>query len=172
MNLPLISWSKLQLFPPFIINDVLGLSCSAFLPTATSSSVYSSLTSTSCVREIRTETEDVTRLLIELALLAADKRKEKGRRRRRRSRDRGEGREQKEYGKPLFWELGQRPETFWSSVVTSQVVYFPPAGKRPMSLARLYTSTLDTPPFRPQTTTHEPPLRTWPVCGASHPIPL
>lgn len=160
--------------PLFII--ISGLSCRAF-PPYDNTIFCPFVTSTFLGERVRqtdkkTHRKDVGRLLIEPALLAADKRSAG-------KQEESEQRAGKETvhssPQPLFWQLGQRG--IWSSVVTCLF----PRQKRPMSLARLHTSTLETPPSTPdrpheppQPAIHDPrpPPRTWPVLlRAAHHTP-
>lgn len=87
--------------PPFIINHI---GASLWIPSYGTRIFPLSITSASRARETERDREDASPLLIELALLAADKGK---------GRERQERREEKTSRKkkahqPLFWQLGHR----------------------------------------------------------------
>lgn len=146
--------------PHFIINDfTTGLSCRACFATATFITFCLSITSTSCSREIRTETENVRRLLIELALLAADKGKGKGRKRRS-SRDgetqRRKGAKKKSTGSPSSGSSvrDQRHSGAPSSLPRLFISPRQKTANEPCSAAHLDPrySTISTPDHDPRTT--------------------
>lgn len=160
----------------------IALGCRAFLIITTSYPVY---LPTVClaIQETGRQNGGQERrlLLIEPILLAADKERDAGKGSQSSWRIRGNKKDQnKKKGARKTAERKKHSSPSSDSSVRalesgapSSLVY-PPAGKGPMSLARLHTSTLDTPPTTPDTNhtarlTHDPrPLpRTWAVSVCS-----